>query len=189
MVYVTRSRNSHAWAPLRQKNCLIVLTNIFLVGNTTSNFKTFNESLRFATVLLYAFQKSVQWATVSRDCAPASIGGLVRTFCLFFSLGRMGGGKNPPSPNSHAHPANTLWQRVCTSSLGNKGSCNWLYKSQSRQSAKLFLQSSELGLPQPLARRRVCRAPPPFWFRGRGTLAGERGGGRVPVPTRRHTLW
>jgi hypothetical protein len=32
-------------------------------------------------------------------------------------------------------------------------------RSQSRQSAKLFLQSSELGLPQPLTRRRVC--PPP----------------------------
>ncbi len=24
---------------------------------------------------------------------------------------------------------------------------------------------------------------------GRGTLAGERGGGRVPIPTRGHTLW
>ena len=31
---------------------------------------------------------------------------------------------------------------------------------QSRQSAKLFLQSLELGLPQPLTRRRVC--PPPL---------------------------
>ncbi len=30
---------------------------------------------------------------------------------------------------------------------------------QSRQSAKLFLQSSELGLPQPLTRRRVCPLP------------------------------
>jgi hypothetical protein len=28
--------------------------------------------------------------------------------------------------------------------------------TQSRQSAKLFLKSSELGLPQPLTRRRVC---------------------------------
>ncbi len=45
----------------------------------------------------------------------------------------------------------------------------------------LFLQRSELGLPQPLARRRVC--PPPLWF------WRERGGGRVPIPTRRHTLW
>jgi hypothetical protein len=35
---------------------------------------------------------------------------------------------------------------------------------QSRQSAKLFLQSSELGLPQPLTRRRVC--PPKFWGEG-----------------------
>jgi hypothetical protein len=37
-------------------------------------------------------------------------------------------------------------------------------RSQSRQSAKLFLQSSELGLLQPLTRRRVC--PPTLWFRG-----------------------
>jgi hypothetical protein len=33
---------------------------------------------------------------------------------------------------------------------------------QSRKSAKLFLKSSELGLPQPLTRRRVC-PPPRFW--------------------------
>ncbi len=51
---------------------------------------------------------------------------------------------------------------------------------QSRQSAKLFHQSSELGLPQPLARRRVC----PPGSGGRGTLAGERGVGRVPILTR-----
>jgi hypothetical protein len=44
---------------------------------------------------------------------------------------------------------------------------------QSRQSTKLFLKSSELGLPQPLTRRRVC----PPWFRGRGTL--ERGSGSL----------
>jgi hypothetical protein len=34
----------------------------------------------------------------------------------------------------------------------------------SRQSDKLFLQSSELGLPQPLTRRRVC--PPPLLVPG-----------------------
>jgi hypothetical protein len=32
-------------------------------------------------------------------------------------------------------------------------------RAQSRQSAKLFLQSSELGLPQPITRRRVCPLP------------------------------
>ncbi len=32
-------------------------------------------------------------------------------------------------------------------------------------------------------------APPPFGTGGRGTLAGEKGGGRVPIPTRGHTLW
>ncbi len=32
-------------------------------------------------------------------------------------------------------------------------------------------------------------APPPFGSWGRGTLADERGGERVPIPTRGHTLW
>ncbi len=49
---------------------------------------------------------------------------------------------------------------------------------QSRQSAEGFLQSSELGLPQPLTRRQIC--PPPLWYRGEGTLAGERGGWKCP---------
>ncbi len=42
-----------------------------------------------------------------------------------------------------------------------------------RQSAKLFLQSSELGLPQPLTHRRVC--PPPHLVPGGGahSLARE----------------
>ncbi len=45
--------------------------------------------------------------------------------------------------------------------------------SQSRKSAKLFLQSSELGLSHPFSRRRVC--PPPFG-RGEGyTRLRERG--------------
>ncbi len=44
--------------------------------------------------------------------------------------------------------------------------------SQSGQSAKLFLQSSELGLPQPLTRRRSC---PPFGWGG-GTHALASGG-------------
>ncbi len=46
--------------------------------------------------------------------------------------------------------------------------------AESRQKAKLSLQS-ELGLA--------------LWFWGRGTLAGERGGGRVPIPMRGHSLW
>ncbi len=60
-----------------------------------------------------------------------------------------------------------------------------VFLPQSRQSAKLFLQSLELGLPSPA---REC-ALPPFGSGGRGTLAAERGGGRVPIPTRGHTLW
>jgi hypothetical protein len=45
--------------------------------------------------------------------------------------------------------------------------------SHSRQSAKLFLQSSELGLPQPLTCRRVC-PPSRFWGEGH-TRWRERG--------------
>ncbi len=47
-----------------------------------------------------------------------------------------------------------------------------LYKPQSRQSAKLFLQSSEMGLPQPLTRRRVC-PPPPVLGGGAHSLTRE----------------
>jgi hypothetical protein len=44
--------------------------------------------------------------------------------------------------------------------------------------------------PQPLIRKRVCPPlPPPFGSGGRGTLADERGGGRVSISTREHTLW
>ncbi len=57
---------------------------------------------------------------------------------------------------------------------------------QSRQSAKLYLQSSELGLPQPLTRRRVC--PPPLVPGGGAPLLAREGGGRVPIPTRGNTL-
>ncbi len=47
---------------------------------------------------------------------------------------------------------------------------------QSRQSARLFFQSSELELPHPLTRRRVCS--PLLWFGGEGSqLARGRGVG------------
>ncbi len=59
---------------------------------------------------------------------------------------------------------------------------------QSGQSAKLFLQSLELGLPKPLARKRVWPSPP-LWFLGKGTLVCGRGGGGVPIPTRGHIRW
>jgi hypothetical protein len=56
-----------------------------------------------------------------------------------------------------------------------------------RQSATLFLQSSELRLPHPLTRRRVCS--PLFWFRGGYTLTAAEGvGGWVPIQTRGQTL-
>jgi hypothetical protein len=56
--------------------------------------------------------------------------------------------------------------------------------AQSRQSAKLFLQSTDLELPP---RWRVC--PPTLWSGREGTLACGRGVGGVPIPTRGHTLW
>jgi hypothetical protein len=63
--------------------------------------------------------------------------------------------------------------------------------AQSWQRAKLFLQSSELGLPHPLSRSGEC-VPPPFDPGGGGgrahSLTGE-GVGGVPIPTRGHTLW
>ncbi len=58
---------------------------------------------------------------------------------------------------------------------------------QSRQSAYLFLHSSEFGTP-PTSHPHAS-VPPTLWYRGWGTLAGESGGGRVPIPTRGHTLW
>jgi hypothetical protein len=62
------------------------------------------------------------------------------------------------------------------------------YLPQSRQSAKLFLQSSELGLPHPLPAGEC--AHPPLWLGGGGgTLAYERGVGGIPIPTREHTQW
>ncbi len=45
---------------------------------------------------------------------------------------------------------------------------------QSRQSARLFLQSSEWRLPHSLTRRRVC---PPVWFWGGLTRWGRGVGG------------
>ncbi len=50
---------------------------------------------------------------------------------------------------------------------------------QSRQSAKPFLLSSELGLPQPLTRRRVC-PPPPLGFRGEGHTRWQEMGWESP---------
>jgi hypothetical protein len=55
---------------------------------------------------------------------------------------------------------------------------------QSRQSAKLFLQSSELGLSQP----GEC-APHPLVTGGVAHSLAREGDRRVPIPTRGHTLW
>ncbi len=65
----------------------------------------------------------------------------------------------------------------------------FLLYMQSRQSAELFLQSLELGLPHPHDRRGGECALPPLILWGRGALACGRGGGWVPISTRGHTLW
>ncbi len=64
-------------------------------------------------------------------------------------------------------------------------------RAQSRPRAKLFLQSSELGLPPHPHQQASVPPPPPFgsggW--GGGTLVCGRGGGEVPIPKRGQTLW
>jgi hypothetical protein len=56
------------------------------------------------------------------------------------------------------------------------------------QSARLFLQSSELESPHLLARKRLCPPPPPLAPGGKHSLAGE-GCGWVPIRTRRQARW
>jgi len=70
----------------------------------------------------------------------------------------------------------------CNDDIYSRQFC--ILQAQSRQSAKLFPQSSELGLPQLLTRRQVC--PPAPSSGERVTLAGKRGVGRVPIPTKEH---
>ncbi len=62
----------------------------------------------------------------------------------------------------------------------NKFRCLLWTEPQSKQSAKLFLQSSELGLPQPLTRRLLCT---PSFFRLR-----ERGWGSPNSDERTYTV-
>ncbi len=57
---------------------------------------------------------------------------------------------------------------------------------QSRQSAKLFSRRRNWDFPNPSP---AGECAPPFCSGGRDTLAGERRGGGVPIPTRGHTLW
>ncbi len=70
---------------------------------------------------------------------------------------------------------------------GEEESNHTTVETQSRQSAKLFLQLSELELPHP-SPAGECALPPFAWGGGAHSLARE-GGGRVPIPTRGHTLW
>ncbi len=61
--------------------------------------------------------------------------------------------------------------------------------SQSRQRAKLFSSRRNWDSPHLLNRKRVCPPTHGTGGRGKAQLAGERGVGRVPLPTREHTLW
>ncbi len=79
-------------------------------------------------------------------------------------------------------------------------SCRWEFldinltkdsSPQSRQSAKLFSSRRTSPTPHPQASVPPPASPPPGSASGgKGTLAGERGGGgRVPISARGHTLW
>jgi hypothetical protein len=73
----------------------------------------------------------------------------------------------------------------CPSYFHREGRTRNAHPTQSRQSARFFLQSSELGPPHFFTHKRVC-PPPPFGSGGTPLLAGEGGG---VVPTRGQTLW
>ncbi len=86
------------------------------------------------------------------------------------------------------------WSFICNSILSAASGAELLVprelRSQSRQSVKqikLFLQSSELGLPQHPTRRRVC--PPTLWFWGEGHTRRRERGWESPNSNERHTLW
>ncbi len=72
--------------------------------------------------------------------------------------------------------------------VGHEG--NWIFiRIYHREGRVLsfFFQSSELGLPHPLTRRRACPPSPPPLVLGLGhTHLRERG---LQIPTRGHTLW
>jgi hypothetical protein len=69
----------------------------------------------------------------------------------------------------------------------------WIaHAPQGRQSARLILQSSDLGPPPPtpLPAGECVPSPPPLGFRGEGhTRLRERVGLGVPIRTRGQTLW
>jgi hypothetical protein len=98
------------------------------------------------------------------------------TYVVYYVCGGVGGGV---ATASISQPACQQRISCCIYTL--------YHRVGTRQSVKFFLLSWELGPPQPLTRTRVC--PPSFGSGGRGTLTGERGGGRVPIPTRGHILW
>jgi hypothetical protein len=58
---------------------------------------------------------------------------------------------------------------------------------QSRESAKRFSSRWNWDSPTPLAAGEC--APPPFGTGGRAHSLAAKGVGRVPIPTRGHTLW
>jgi hypothetical protein len=67
--------------------------------------------------------------------------------------------------------------KLTISTVGLKISFQCVSEAQSRQSARLFLQSSELGFPSPSPAGK-CAPPPPLWFRGgwAHSLVGEGAG-------------
>jgi hypothetical protein len=67
---------------------------------------------------------------------------------------------------------------------------HYVYKKFHRVGRVLSFFSSSRNYDSPnLSPAGECAPPPFFGSGGRDILAGERGGGRVPIPTRGHTLW
>jgi hypothetical protein len=60
--------------------------------------------------------------------------------------------------------------------------------TESRQSARLSLQSSKLAPPAPSPASECC-TPPPLWFQEEGYTRLRERGWRKPIPMKGQTLW
>jgi hypothetical protein len=82
------------------------------------------------------------------------------------------------------------WRASAESGIPSSTNCRQVgILSQSRQNARLFLQSSELGLSPTPSPAGLCAPPPLFGSVWRDTLSCGRGGWRVLIPSRGQTLW
>ncbi len=97
---------------------------------------------------------------------------------MFFMSKRSDPGSDlAPDPTIQKDPNLTTTLNIFT--LNNSKNCTWLSKVQSQVPTRCVQWSTSC----------LASVPPPPGSGGRGTLAGERGVWRVPIPTRGHTLW